>query len=151
MHRLARFARLAPWERRVLLRALLLLPLSMVRIRRLGVSRALLAAEPAARRPLPQVASQAAVARRIAALVEVAARHGPFRATCLPICVTLQRLLRERGIDAQLHVGVRKAGHRLEAHAWVEREGSVLLDTGGAGEPFVAFEHPIAPAARPAR
>jgi hypothetical protein len=151
MHRLARFARLAPWERRVLLRALVLLPVNMVRIRRLGVSRALHAAEAGGRRRLLDHASQAALANRIAALVAIAARHGPFRASCLPVSVTLQRLLRERGIDAQLHVGVRKNGDRLEAHAWVEREGTVLLDTSGAGEPFIPFERPIAPAAGPAR
>jgi hypothetical protein len=151
MRRLARFVRLEAWERRVLLRALVLLPLSMVRIRRLGVSRALRAAGPAMRLRLPPGASQGETANRIAALVQIAARQGPFRASCLPISVTLQRLLRERGIGAEVRLGVRKAGHRLEAHAWVEHDGRVLLDTGGGGEPFVAFERPIAPAARAAR
>jgi hypothetical protein len=151
MRRLARFLRLEAWERRVLLRALVLLPMSTVRIRRLGLSRALPAAEPSVRLRMPPGASPAATADRIAALVRIAARHAPFKASCLPVSLTLQRLLRERGIGAEIRLGVRKSGRRLEAHAWVERDGRVLLDIGGGGEPFVAFERPIAPTARPAR
>ncbi len=145
MRRLARFLQLAGWERRVFLRALVLLPVSMVRIRRVGVRRALLAADGAGHR-LPAGASHAVVARRVATLVALAARHGPFRASCLPVSVTLHRLLRERGIQSQLRVGVRKAGDRLEAHAWVERDGQALVDSQPSGERFMPFPRPIASA-----
>lgn len=127
MHRLVRFARLAAWERRVLLRALLLLPVSAVRIRRLGVRAALGGPAVLARRCMPDADAQT-IAQRVATLVHIAARQGPFRASCLPISVTVHRLLSERGIASDVRVGVRKAGARLEAHAWVERGGHALHD-----------------------
>ena len=142
MRRLVRFARLAAWERRVLLRALLLLPVSAVRIRRLGV-RASLSGPLPARRGVPDIDAQA-IAQRVATLVHIAARQGPFRASCLPICVTVHRLLRERGIAADVRVGVRKVGARLEAHAWVERGGHALYDSERTHERFAPFEAPIA-------
>lgn len=68
-------------------------------------------------------------ARRIALAVERAAEHGVFRATCLVRSVALHRLLQRRGIrDSRIQIGVRMAGGRFEAHAWVEWQGEVLGD-----------------------
>ncbi len=146
MRRLARFARLEAWERRVLLRALVLLPLSVVRLRRLGVRGAISLARNAASPGATSSAAQDAIAQRVAALVDIAARHGPFRVSCLPAAVTLHRLLREHGIQSDLRVGVKKSGTRLEAHAWVERQGCALLESPGIQERFIAFDAPVTPA-----
>jgi hypothetical protein len=83
--------------------------------------------------------------RAAAWLVEAAARHGPYRATCLPRSLTLWWLLRRRGIASDLHIGVRKNAGRFEAHAWVELRGRVLSDDHGVRERFTAFDCPIQP------
>jgi hypothetical protein len=81
------------------------------------------------RRPLP-LADQPAV-ERVKWAVEAAARAVPG-GTCLSAALTGQSLLQHYGYSADLHVGVCvRPGHQLEAHAWVEREGQVVIgDTG---------------------
>ncbi len=80
-----------------------------------------------------------AEARAVAAMVALAARHTPFRAKCLPRSLALQWLLARRGIDAELRIGVRKNGHALEAHAWIEHCGEPLIDDVAVGQRFVPF------------
>jgi hypothetical protein len=81
----------------------------------------------------------------MARLVDAAARRGPYSATCLPRSLTLWWLLRRRGIDSYLRIGVRKAAGRIEAHAWVELRGLVLNDQGDVSQRFAPFDRPIAP------
>ena len=53
---------------------------------------------------------------------------------CLTQALVLQYLLLRRGDDeAELHIGVAKNEDGLQAHAWVERNGQVLI--GGADSP----------------
>jgi hypothetical protein len=49
-------------------------------------------------------------------------------------------MLRARGADAQLRIGVRKDGGMLEAHAWVECEGFLLQGQDDTGECFVQLK-----------
>jgi hypothetical protein len=79
--------------------------------------------------------------RAIARLVDAVARRGPYSATCLPRSLTLWWLLRRRGIDSYLRIGVRKEAGRLEAHAWVELQGLVLNDDTDVRKRFAAFDH----------
>ena len=59
--------------------------------------------------------------------VKVAGRHVP-RATCLTQALAAQVLLARRGCPARLSIGVAKSQEgQLEAHAWVESEGRVLI------------------------
>jgi len=55
-----------------------------------------------------------------------AARRTPF-ATCLSSALALQRLLARHGHDSELHIGVSSDGGGFAAHAWVERDGRVLI------------------------
>lgn len=59
--------------------------------------------------------------------VEVMAPYTP-KATCLVQALAGQRLLARCGLDAALHIGVAQdqAGE-LEAHAWLDRDGAVIL------------------------
>jgi hypothetical protein len=57
---------------------------------------------------------------------------------CLPRSLMLCWLLRRRGIDSQLHIGVRKGNGKMEAHAWVERNGVILNDQPDVNERFAA-------------
>jgi len=53
---------------------------------------------------------------------------------CLTQALVLQYLLLRRGDDStELHIGVTKTDEELQAHAWVERSGRVLI--GGTEAP----------------
>ncbi len=62
----------------------------------------------------------------IAWAVGVAARRVPG-ASCLTQALALQLLCRRRGYPTQLQIGVERKGSRFRAHAWVERDGKVII------------------------
>lgn len=102
----------------------------------------------------PQAHAQdgrAARVRVIAWSVAAAARHGRIRAKCLERSLLLWWLLRRRGAPAALHIGVRKDGDALQAHAWIELDGEVLADSVDVRARFAPFSRAIAPAAGPPR
>jgi len=146
----SRVWQLSPAERRLLAQALALLPLTAVALRVLGFRR--WQATLARLAPVGGAADggdEAALLRQgrtVAHLVDVAARHGVYRASCLPRSLALWWLLRRRGIDGDLRIGVRKEAGRFEAHAWVELRGAVLNDGDDVRERFAAFERAILPA-----
>jgi len=94
-------------------------------------------AQPAA--PVEDLERAQAVARCTA----VAAHYHPLRPTCLPRALLLWRLLRRRGLQAQLHIGAQHAPNeaptRLRAHAWVTHAGTVLNDAPDVGERFAVL------------
>jgi hypothetical protein len=111
------------------------LGLWLLPFRRLRAVLARLTAAPPLLRP-----GEEASADQIARAVRRASRHVP-QASCLTQALATQTLLRWRGIPAHLHIGVAKdAAGRLEAHAWVESEGRVVI--GGTA---LARYTPLAP------
>ena len=71
---------------------------------------------------------------RAASLVEVASRYHMLKPTCLQKALVLYRLLRRKGVEVELIIGVTKAKGALEAHAWLEYHGRVIL--GGQVERY---------------
>ena len=71
--------------------------------------------------------------KRIVDGVQVGSRYVP-KATCLTQALAAQVMLSRRGYPATLRLGVIKdeQGH-LEAHAWVESEGQIII--GGVDSP----------------
>lgn len=67
-------------------------------------------------------------ATQIAEVVEIAARRRLVNATCLRRSLVLWYLLRRKGIDSNLRLGVRKEASKIMGHAWVEIDGSVIND-----------------------
>jgi hypothetical protein len=64
--------------------------------------------------------------------VGVASSYTPGRAMCLVQALTTQQLLVRYGYAHQLHIGVAKsAADTLNAHAWIEYQGRVII--GGLG------------------
>ena len=156
MRRLEQWRSLAPWERRLLLRLTVLLPLIGGTLRLLGYNRTRALLErlsQAAKRPIPAdpTTATADIAQRLARLVSIAANHGPYRATCLRQSLALWWLLRRRAIAADLRIGVRKEQGELQAHAWVEHHGQALNDGQGVTRSYAAFPPsiPAATATRP--
>lgn len=70
---------------------------------------------------------------RVTRLVGVAARHGVCRANCLHHALAVWWLLARRGIETNLRIGVRKDHAGFSAHAWIERDGMIIV--GGADSP----------------
>ena len=140
--RLAKWSKLSGQEHRILLQALLLLPMIALGLRLSGLQRirVVLAGRKALAETEADVEHALAKATSVARLVAVAARHGPYKAKCLPVALTLAWLLQRRGMSTDLRLGVRKAAARLEAHAWIEYRGIPLIDTAEVLERFTAFE-----------
>jgi hypothetical protein len=141
-----RWRALPPADRRLAAALVALLPAVAAGLRVLGFGRlcrvlSRVSPSPPAAAPF---AIQAALA--LGRLVNAVAWRLPGRPACLTRSVTLWWLLRRRGIDAAVRIGVRRTDGRLEAHAWVEIDGLVLNDAQDVGSRFAAFEGDTLPA-----
>lgn len=145
MRVIRRFLRLTRAERRLLLETLAMLPLVALGLKSIGLRRSfrIMTRHAAAGR---QRSVDDAVAHHLAmragAFARAAAARGPLRASCLAQSLTIWWLLRRRGIDSDVCIGVRRSGARLEAHAWTEHRGRVLDGGAGAGARFSPFAGP---------
>lgn len=153
--RLQRFWRLSAAERRLLLRAMVLLPLTGVALRLVGFrcwQAALARLAPAGTR-LSDDPSQDSLERACvtARMVQAAERHGLGRPNCLRQSIVLWCLLRRQGVAAELRVGGRKQDGRFEAHAWVEHRGVALNDREELRQHYAPFQGSLAAASRRVR
>lgn len=133
--------RLSATERWLFIQAVVLLSANVLGLRLLGFRRWVsVLAWLAPKRPVrPSSQEEPAVMKRVeqvVRLVAAAARHGPWGGRCLEQSLTLWWLLRWLGITTSVHVGVRKQGKRLEAHAWVEYLGRAINDRQDVDQRF---------------
>jgi hypothetical protein len=91
-------------------------------------------------------ATRIACGRAAARLVDAAARHGLCKGSCLQRSLVLWSLLRRRGLDCDLRIGVRKQAANLQAHAWVAYHGAVLNDGADVSKRYAPFDGAITPA-----
>lgn len=133
---LARLASLAQWERAALLRCAYLLPAVALAMRFVPLHRLRAWALGDRRKNDHDIA----LARRLGELVAIAGGRLPLSSTCLARSLVLARLLRSRGLQAELRVGVKapSAGSLLDAHAWVEHGGVALGEAAG----YASFDWP---------
>jgi hypothetical protein len=75
-------------------------------------------------------APAAEVVRRVRWAVLAASHRAPWRCKCLEQGITAKQMLRARGIQTTLYLGVAR-GEKIDAHAWL-RCGSLDV-CGGAG------------------
>jgi hypothetical protein len=143
-----RFRNRPPEDRRLILRAALIVPLTGTGLRVFGFRRWKHMIEKFSLRgsvppslPVPLQRERAARAARAVRSVEL---HGPFRPNCLVRSMTLWWLLRRDGVTGELHIGGLKEGGRFEAHAWVELSGKVLNDGEEVHQHYARFDAPIA-------
>jgi hypothetical protein len=78
-------------------------------------------------------------AQRMARMVNAAAWRVPYDATCLRRSLVLWWLLRRRGVDSRLRIGVRKEAEGLLAHAWVECQDCVLNDAADISQQYATL------------
>ena len=135
MRRLGKLFQRSAFERRLFLRAVFLLwearfLSSFLPIRSAGRALRDLRRRPSAAGPR---ADAGIVLPKALWALETAGRHAALSPSCLVKSLAFVALLEEEGLASDLRIGVSKEpGGRFEAHAWVEREGRVLL---GAPEP----------------
>jgi hypothetical protein len=139
-HRLRRWRHLARWERQVLIQLAWRLHVVWLQLRIFGFKKTLRFIEadpgPFPAKSVPGESTPWDYARRCAQLVEIAARHGLYRANCLHQSLALFSLLRRTGLPAQLKIGVLPGAEPLQAHAWVELDGKTLGTDTAEYQPF---------------
>jgi hypothetical protein len=119
-------------ERRLLLQAWLLLGVLRVALWLLPFRTIQVLLAKLTTRPRTAITSE-----RIGWAVAVASVYVPW-ATCLPQALAAQTLLRRHGYQAQVRIGVaHTATRRLEAHAWVECAGRIVI--GGSAEAVARY------------
>lgn len=145
MHRLARLSRLPTVERRLLIEATLLLGAIRPGLRQLPfqtVRRLLsrVAREPAG--PSPAIPPST---EQIVWAVTVAGRYVPKVGTgvCLTEALAAQTMLARRELPALLRIRLIKGEEsRLQAHAWVESGGEVVIGGGPDLDRFTTLPTP---------
>jgi hypothetical protein len=122
-------------ERRLVISAAALIATTAVGVRLLGIRRLLKWADRPIGRSEHATAecataehAQNAEMEALVIAVDRAGRYVPG-GTCLAKALALARMLRARGIAADVRVGVRTAGG-FDAHAWIECEGKRLAVNG---------------------
>jgi hypothetical protein len=73
-------------------------------------------------------------------MVNAADLHGLVHPSCLAKSLTLWWLLARQGISSTLRIGIRKENEKMEAHAWVEREGAALNEPDEHHHHYSAFD-----------
>jgi hypothetical protein len=139
------FLALDPHERWLLRHALLGLLLTVLALRWLSLrqlSAALTRCTPVRGHRVQDRSQALSQACATAHLVHVAARHSLLHITCLHRSLVLWWLLHRQGIESALRFGVRKQAGQLQAHAWVECQGTPLHDQHVL-EHFAAFDRTI--------
>lgn len=141
-----RFRALPGPERRALLLSAPLLMLTRVLLRLfpvVSVKRWLHRLAQMARDPM----DEAEALRSIPRAVTTASRHVPGGRHCLTKALVAWALLEAAGAPAELKAGLRRdPGGVLLGHAWLEREGQVVMDAGedpGSFAPLVGLEEAI--------
>jgi hypothetical protein len=74
-------------------------------------------------------------------LVELASRLHFLPMTCLPRALTLQKLLRWRGVPSLMRIGVAQLPAGVLAHAWVEVADVPVGEADDVTKKFSVLEH----------
>jgi hypothetical protein len=128
---------LAPHERRHTLSAAVTTSVVTASLHVLGVGRTMAWTRRRAPRDAPTHAD--AVVDALARALVRTERHSPVPGTCLSRSLALQWLLARRGIASDVRLGARIVDGRLEAHAWVERGGTVVGSRADLAARFTTF------------
>lgn len=141
MERWRKFRQFSASERKMFLLAIGMLPLSSLAMRCFGfkASRKMLAKLTPEKAKSDSGGIMNGRAQSTARMVQAAAVHGVYHATCLPKSLTLWWLLRLQGISSDLHIGMQKENDEFKGHAWVECNGIVLNDQEDVSLRYVPF------------
>ena len=135
------FLGLSPEQKQFLLRAVFILPMTYVGLEILGFQQLFSCIQHFTRVDRPARDLEEFVA--YPQLLNAVARRFPLPMKCLGRSVALGWLLRLEGIDATVHIGVRKDQHDLDAHAWVQSGDVVINDAEDVAERYIRIVPPL--------
>ena len=141
--RLKQLEELTFTEWRVLLSAILLLPMIALVLKSIGFKKTqTFLSNHLTKKPKISIHEdmQLEEAESVARMVSIAANHGFYSANCLKKSLLTWWLLGRRGIATELKIGVNKETGGFNAHAWVEYRGNVLIDATDIEDRFSAFD-----------
>ena len=127
---LSRFWKLALTDKLLLIEALFLLGLAQVGVRTLSFAtlRTVLTRISRIAPRTTALTHTSPTRQRIIWAVEAAGQHFPAVGTCLTQALAAYVLLRRRGCETNLRIGVsRDPTGKFAAHAWLEQEGAILI------------------------
>lgn len=131
-------------QRMTLLAAAVLVPWFWLALRVVGLQRLAKRLQVVAKaRAVPAFDAEGHI-RQVVDLVDMAANHSFLAPNCLTRSLALQWLLGRGGIATQLRIGVRLERGQLEAHAWVEFQGTPINDQPDIESRYRAFPGPVA-------
>jgi hypothetical protein len=115
------------------------LPLVHGALRVFGYARTRAWLERHSQHPAPRVATPTDLesAHSAARIAAIAGRRGLVTATCLRQALLVYWLLRRRGLQPELRIGVRRQADAFDAHAWVELDGHPLQQSPVVHSAFV--------------
>lgn len=133
MSQLSRFFRLSGGEKALLIQATILLTAIRLGLRVLPFARLRnLLARLARTGSRPEDQLDGAARDRTIRAVETVSRQFPAIGTCLMQALAIHVLLARQGYGSNLRIGVtRDSGGRFIAHAWLEKNGVVLIGESG--------------------
>jgi hypothetical protein len=123
-----RWRQLTVRERFTLLEAMALMPAAEILLRSFRYHALLSFLERATPLGTRRAGMSMARSRKMGELANIAAWRGAYKVTCLRRSLVLWWMLRRRGVDSQIRIGVRMENDEFASHAWVERGGIVLND-----------------------
>ena len=128
----------------VLTQSLLAIPVITLLLKRRGLQwtqRLLTRLSPLAEEPTADTGA----ARRWSRMVGIAGSRGVYRPNCLQRSLPLWMILRRRGFDPALRIGVAPPSPQegLRFHAWIEVEGEVVNDRRDIASEFHPFSAPV--------
>lgn len=136
-------------ERRLLIQALILLPMVALSLKLWGLQRThcllvkFLSPQLTSKLPISLLLSApyspASILITTTNIVKIATKYYNW-ATCLRKSLVLWYLLRLQGIAAQLQIGTRLDGGEFQAHAWVEYQGYVVGDRQEVQQYYATFD-----------
>jgi hypothetical protein len=143
-----RYRKLSHEERGLVLRGMVLLPLTMLGLRTMSFRRCkelIKRFSSAASSPQRvEAGRQMEKRKKIVSAMNAVERNSPWRPNCLERSLALWWLFQFNAVDGELHIGGRKSQGRFEAHAWVEWDGRVLNDSTDVHKHYARFDAPIA-------
>ena len=76
--------------------------------------------------------------REVCRLAEAFFRCYPFRLSCLKKALILHAMVSRRGHQTVIKIGVKREGAALQAHAWLELDGTPVAESPGVPETYQA-------------
>ena len=120
---------LLEWQ--LLITSAIFLPLTALGLHLFGLKRTQEIMEkfsPPTPRTYPMEEQRLQYGQMVTRMVSAAANHSIYQANCLKKSLVAWWILRRKGIEIDLHIGVQKEGEVLHAHSWIELNGKILID-----------------------